>query len=89
MLAIHDHPQLLRCSAAYRIHMYIVDRLFGDTCSRMVVGGQLCAEVMLCILLIYPLQPGRARIICKHRKEVYNKDVSVTISKGMVINKHV
>ena len=43
----------------------------------------LCAEVMLCILLIYPLQPGRGRIICKHNKKVYNNDVSVIIKTGM------
>ena len=58
VIAMQDHPHLLRCSAAYRMH--IVDWLLGS----MFMNGSgrtadlLCAEVMLCILLIYPLQPG-------------------------------
>ena len=43
----------------------------------------LYADVLLCILLIYPLQPGRGRIICKHKKDVYNKDVSGIINEGI------
>ncbi len=48
-------------------------------------------EVLLCTLLINPLQLGRGRIICKHRKKVYNKYVSGIINKGMymVNNKRV
>ena len=65
---------MLRCSAAYRMHVYIVDRLFGS----MFTNGSgrttdvLYAQVrlMLCILLKVPLQPGRGRIICKHKKKV-------------------
>ena len=51
---------------------YSVDRLFGS----MFTNGSgrtadlLYAEVMLCILLNYPLQPGRGRIICRHNKKV-------------------
>ena len=77
VIAMQDHPHLLRCSAAYRMHVHIVDWLLGS----MFTNGSgrtadlLYAEVMLCILLIYPLQPGRGRIICKHNKKVYNKDV--------------
>ena len=37
-------------------------------------------EVLLSTLLINPLQFGRGRIICKHRKKVYNKDVSGIIN---------
>ena len=43
----------------------------------------LYAEVMLCILLIHPLQPGRGRILCGHRKKVYNKVISGIINEGM------
>ena len=39
-------------------------------------------DVLLCILLINPFQLGRGTIICKHRKKVYNKDVSGIINKG-------
>ena len=39
-------------------------------------------EVLLCTLLINPLQLGRGRIICKPRKKIYNKDVSGIINKG-------
>ena len=39
-------------------------------------------DVLLCILLIYPLHHGRGRIICKHNKNVYNKHVSGIINKG-------
>ena len=70
---MQDHPHLLRCSAAYRMHVYMIDRLFGS----MLMNGSgstadlLYAEVMLCILLMYQLQPGRGRIICKDKKKVY------------------
>ena len=37
-------------------------------------------EVLLCTLLINPLQLGRGKIICEHRKKVYNKDVSGIIN---------
>ena len=30
VILMQDHPHLLRCSAAYIIHMYIVDMLFGS-----------------------------------------------------------
>ena len=66
------------------MHVYIVDMLFGS----MFTNGSgrtadlLYAEVMLCILLIYPLRPGRGTIICKHSKKVlYN--ISGIINKGM------
>ena len=72
-----DHPHALCCSVAYRMHVYIVDRLFGSVL--MNGSGSKAdvpyAEVMLCILLICPLQPERGRIICKHSKKVYNKYV--------------
>ena len=77
MTMMQDHPHVLRCSAAHRMHVYSVDRLFGS----MFTNGSgrtadlLYAEVMLCILLVYQLQPERGRIICKHKKKVYDKDV--------------
>ena len=76
---------LICCSVAYRRHEYIVDRLFGS----MLMDGSvrtahfLYAEVNLCILLIYPVQPGRGRVICKHSKNFFNEDVSCIINKGM------
>ena len=61
VIAMQDHPHLLHSSAAYRMHVYIVDRLFGS----MFTNGSgrtadlLYAELVLYILLrIYPLQPG-------------------------------
>ena len=63
----------------------IVDRLFGSVL--MIGSGRtanlLYAEVMLCILLIYPVQPGRGSIICKHNKNFFNDDVSGIINKDM------
>ena len=54
-------------------------------CSRMIVGSGtadvLYARVLLFILLINLLQPGRGKIICMHRKNVYNNDVSRIINK--------
>ena len=45
-------------------------------------------EVLLCTLLINPLQLGRGRIICKHKKKVYYTYVSGIINKGIhVYNK--
>ena len=43
-------------------------------------------EVLLCTLLINPLQLGRGRIICKHSNEVYNKYVSGIIKKAYMVN---
>ena len=43
-------------------------------------------EVLLCTLLINPLQLGRGRIICKHSKKVYNKYVSGIFNKGAWYN---
>ena len=37
--------------------------------------------VLLCTLLINPIQLGRGRIICKHTKKVYKKNVSGIINK--------
>ena len=85
MIAMPNHPHLLRCSAACRMHVYIVDRLFGS----VLTNGSgrtvylLYAEVMLCILLIYPVQPGRGSIICRHNKKTFYDNVSGIINKGM------
>ncbi len=43
-------------------------------------------EILLCTLLVNPLQLGRGRIICKHRKKVYNKDVSGIINQANMVN---
>ena len=83
---MQGHLHLLRCSAAHRLQVHIIDRLFGSmfTNGSWRTADVLYAEVLLCILLIYPLQSGRERIICKHReKKVYNKHVSVIINKGI------
>ena len=83
-------------SGAYSIHISYVVPLLTERmctlsiaclgpCSRMVVRGhQMCCtlKVLLCTLLINPLTLGRGMIICKHRKNVYNKYVSGIINKG-------
>ena len=78
---------VLRCSAAYIMQVCIVDRLFGPMLTNLIgrTADVLYADVLLCILLIYPLQSGRERIVCKHRKKVFNKHVSGIdlINKGI------
>ena len=71
VIVMQYHPHFLRCSAANRMHVYIVDSLLGS----MFTNGSgrtadvLYAEVLLCTLLINPFQHGRGRIICKHIEE--------------------
>ena len=75
MIVMKNYPHVLCCSAAFRMDVYIVGRLF----EYMLTNGSgrtadvLYAEVLFCILRMYPLQPGRGTIICKHRKKVYIK----------------
>ena len=70
VIVTQDRRHLLCCSVAYRMHVYIADRLFGSMLTNGIVSAAdlLYAEVMLYILLICPLQPGRERIICKHKR---------------------
>ena len=85
MIVMQGHPHVLRCSAAYIMQVCIVDRLFGPMFTNLIgrTADVLYADVLLCILLIYPLQSGRERIVCKHRKKVYNKHASGIINKGI------
>ena len=87
---VNDYPHLLRCSAAYRMLVYIVDRLFESMFTKGSGRTEdvLYHEVLLCILLIHPLQSGRGRIICKHRNNVYNKVVSGIINEGINGKQH-
>ena len=48
-ILMQDHPRFVRCSAAYIIHMYIVDRLIGS----MFTNGigrttDICCTLMFC-----------------------------------------
>ena len=85
MIVMQGHPHVLHCSAAYIMQVCIVDRLFGPMFTNLIgrTPDVLYADVLLCIMLIYPLQSGRERIIWKHRKKVYNKHVSGIINKGI------
>ena len=63
---------LLRCIHNSYVHCY---RLFASMFTNGIGRAtyiMLYADVLLCILLIYPLHHGRGRIICKHNKKVYN-----------------
>ena len=62
---MRDCPHLLRCSATYTEDS--VDRLLGHifTNGSGRTADVLYSVLLLCILLIYPLQPGRGRI-CNH-----------------------
>ena len=84
MIVMQYHPHILRCSAANIMHVYIVDSVLG---SMFTNGSGRTADVLYArgspALLCTLLQLGRGRIICKHRKKVYNKDVSGIINKGI------
>ena len=85
MIVMQYHPHFLRCSAANRMHVSIVDSLLGF----MFTNGSgrtadvLYAEVLLCTLLMNPLQLGRGRIICKHRRRFITKMFQVIVNKGI------
>ena len=63
---------LFRCIPNACVGPYIVDLLFGSmfTNGSARTADLRYADVMLCILLTIPLQPGRGRINCKHNTKV-------------------
>ena len=75
-IVLQYHPYFLSCSAANIMHVYIVDRLLG---SMFTNGSGRTADMLYArgspVLLCTLLQLERGRIIFKHRKKVYNKDV--------------
>ena len=80
MMQYHQHS--IRCSAANIIHVYIVDSLFGSMFTNGIgrAADVLYARGSAVHFALNPPQPGRERITCKHRNNVYNKNVSGIIN---------
>ena len=83
MIVMQYHPQFLRCAAANRIHVYIVDSLIG---SMFTNGSGRTADVLYArgspVHFAHKPTPAWTRKDHKLRK-VYNKYVSGIINKGI------
>ena len=84
MIEMQYHPHFLRCSAANRMHVYVVDSLIGFMFTN---GSGRTADVLYSrgspVHFAHKPAPAWTRIICKQRKKVYNKCVSTVINKGI------